>query len=414
MFGLFKNVKVAFVEEAPQEIPAEVIHAEVDAAEDKFLQQIKAILDSKAGQEVKIADNEQRKANLLGELGFTNNQLIQDVKAKEQVNIRLAEEAKLLNETVDLFQKYKSAYPLEKVMPLKDFEAVLKKYNLIYAPAQSYIKDVPEKNLLEIKNAKSVEKNHGMLPIYEVTNVSLRYNAPESTKSKVERMLNSDNSLRFHYTNYEVRELKEVEFLKENISVDASTRYTPRGSLYESDTYRDLDWKTTSSVNKFFEGYSGIKELKSFNLFLSATYSVSIIIEELIKKGYNYVNVKKSEYLAEEHKSDVEKLLLNKLNKEISSHIQGVTLSPISREKLFIAAPKSHFDLDGLAKITGYGYYATNSKQVKVTITKDPIAFQFLQGNEQYPDGFVRILSKWGTEDDKSYLDPSVQHGIHN
>lgn len=337
--SLFKSAKAAVAVATQEEIPAEVIHAEVDAVEESFLRQVKEIIASKSQETIAIDSRETRKADLLKDLGFGNSELIKDVSAKKQVNERLAKEAKLLEESVDLFNKYKSAYPLEKIMPFEEFEKVLKKYSLIYAPSQAYIKDVPEKNLLEIKNAKTLLDKHFAPDVayLEQFNISLSYRASHELRisesklqEEIHKFLMANRDLRFH--NY-------------------TKRWTGEEDIYD------------------FE----IKQK---------------ILTELRKKT-----------------------TLGNIAEDL--YYSSLTKSKISRKGLFIAAPKSHFDLSILTQVSDYGYYA-NVKELKVVVTKDPIAFQILEGNEQYPEGFVRILSKWGTSDDQSYLDPEVQHGLMN
>lgn len=73
------------------------------------------------------------------------------------------------------------------------------------------------------------------------------------------------------------------------------------------------------------------------------------------------------------------------------------------RSELHIAAPATHFcDLKGLKK-KGFGFLDFRTVEVK-----DPIVFQFCKGD------ICRIVTKWGTSDDQSYLDPGVLNEIMN
>jgi hypothetical protein len=63
--------------------------------------------------------------------------------------------------------------------------------------------------------------------------------------------------------------------------------------------------------------------------------------------------------------------------------------------KLFISAPISHFDFK-------------NAKGVEKAKIDDPIVFEYVNY------GFVRIITKWGTPDDQSYLDPIVTNPQEN
>lgn len=61
----------------------------------------------------------------------------------------------------------------------------------------------------------------------------------------------------------------------------------------------------------------------------------------------------------------------------------GRTITKLNREGLFIAAPKSHFNLQGLTK-KGFGFF-------EMTEIKDPIVFRYVKGG-------IQIITKWGLE----------------
>ena len=52
---------------------------------------------------------------------------------------------------------YKEAYPFLKFLTEEKLEEICEKYNLIYAPVQNYIEDVPQKNLKEIAAAQELK-----------------------------------------------------------------------------------------------------------------------------------------------------------------------------------------------------------------------------------------------------------------
>ncbi len=70
----------------------------------------------------------------------------------------------------------------------------------------------------------------------------------------------------------------------------------------------------------------------------------------------------------------------------------------ISRQGLFIAAPKDHFDLTGLEFDKKKGYFQTT-----IQVKKDPIVFRYVKGG-------IQVLTKWGLEAD----DPALQIEILN
>lgn len=72
-------------------------------------------------------------------------------------------------------------------------------------------------------------------------------------------------------------------------------------------------------------------------------------------------------------------------------------IEKINKTGLFIAAPKSHFDLKDLSKKSKFGFF-----NVTVHEVKDPVVFEYCLNN------IVRIVTKWGTDDDKSYLDEGL------
>lgn len=71
------------------------------------------------------------------------------------------------------------------------------------------------------------------------------------------------------------------------------------------------------------------------------------------------------------------------------------------QQGIFIAAPKSHFELGDLKQQGKFGFFKT----IEV---KDPIAFEHCQHD------IVRIVSKWGTDDDQSYLDEALVNPVNN
>ncbi len=67
----------------------------------------------------------------------------------------------------------------------------------------------------------------------------------------------------------------------------------------------------------------------------------------------------------------------------------------IDMSGLFIAAPKSHFDLGKLKKKSKYGFF-----DVEIFEVKDPIVFRYVKGG-------IQILTMWGLEaSDQSLLNP--------
>lgn len=84
----------------------------------------------------------------------------------------------------------------------------------------------------------------------------------------------------------------------------------------------------------------------------------------------------------------VSKLLNRKIDFRWSS-IHCDAISTVDKQGLFIAAPKSHFDVDGLTEVGKKGFF----KKILLPEPKDPIVFRFVNGG-------LQILSKWGLEGD--------------
>jgi hypothetical protein len=71
------------------------------------------------------------------------------------------------------------------------------------------------------------------------------------------------------------------------------------------------------------------------------------------------------------------------------------TVEDIDRSGLFIAAPKSHFNLTGLTKTSTFSFNT-------VKIDKDPIVFRYCRGG-------IQVLTKWGLEaNDESLVNPKT------
>ena len=87
--------------------------------------------------------------------------------------------------------------------------------------------------------------------------------------------------------------------------------------------------------------------------------------------------------------SDIGQALKTKYNtRKWISLKSGSILTKIDRSGLFIAAPKSHFNLKNLNKDdkNKYGFFQTEVREIK-----DPIVFRYCKGG-------IQVLSKWGQE----------------
>lgn len=90
---------------------------------------------------------------------------------------------------------------------------------------------------------------------------------------------------------------------------------------------------------------------------------------------------------------------LNKAFPDLESGIADLNFVTLDKHALQIAAPASHFDPE---------YFNKLNQKCTYVISDDPIAFEYIKG------GFIRILDKWGTPDDQSYLDEGLVNEIQN
>ena len=145
MINILKRKPVATVEQ---------IHKEFDEAQDKILTEINNLLsENSIITETKL----ERKGKLLEEIGFVNTELAQSWRLIKEKKVQKELELNLSKEQANNIRNLAFKYPFEKFITVDVLNHICEKYGLIHAPINNYIKDVPEKNLLEIKNAKKLE-----------------------------------------------------------------------------------------------------------------------------------------------------------------------------------------------------------------------------------------------------------------
>ncbi len=147
---MYANDNDVAVAESEDEIIAK-IHKEFDDAEDNILSAADKLLE-----ELKIpteSDLEQRAKALIA-IGFENAETVKKYENLQVENIRIQEDFTIAKGRAKLIREYKQEYPFQKFLTEMELNRICDKYGLIYAPVSAYIKDVPEKNLNEIKNAK--------------------------------------------------------------------------------------------------------------------------------------------------------------------------------------------------------------------------------------------------------------------
>lgn len=295
-------------------VPVEVIHTEFDSAQDRILDECSKVL-----AELKIPTETQieRKAAMLEELGFVNSETVHQAKSLKQRAKEIETQLNLTRSQVKSIYYFKQKYPFEKFITVDELERICEKYNLIHAPARNYIRDIPEKNVLEMKKCKKLDDSD---------KCELIMNFPDISKV----------------------------FLKAIGKKD--TIFTYSEVLVLAKKY----WDNPLSIMKWFENASSTW---SFAILKGMRGGISPGTDE-----YDFTQVEK-----------------------------------IDRAGIFIAAPKSHFNLNGLSKKSKFGFF-----NVTVHEVKDPVVFEYCK------DNLCRIITKWGTDDDQSYLDPALINELLN
>lgn len=254
----------------------EKIHGEFDSAEDRLLKEANYILSS---QNTSVIDVSER----LKAIGFVNTPTAKKGAETKQQLVKSRNEAELI-------EYCKLNYPFMKFLTEAELNRICNKYKLIYAPAENYIKEVPEKNLRDIEIAQPL-KSSDIEPIF--------------------------------YT-------YDLEFYG----------YVP------------------NAVRDWFKSFKSPNPIQGDNR-----------LRDCCPIKYD------GEYL---YRSN------------------GLTINKTDRSVIFIAAPETHFNTQGLVK-KGLGFF-----NVLKTEVKDPIVFRYVKGG-------VQVITKWGLEaSDPSLVVPAL------
>lgn len=260
------------------------IHHEFDAVQDRLLSEAKAV----------IAKSSEPLANRLAAAGFVNTPTAKQLPALVQSK-----------EQAELIQYYQQNYPFQKFLTEQELDRICKKYNLIYAPVANYIKDVPEKNLSDIENAK---------PLHDAFVKSSQIAYKLSCNFRTQENLFKRFTKEFG---------KDTFTHEEAVAILAKT-----GRSYFTKDFAFL--------------YSGV--------FYGENLLTTVV--------------------------------------ETKTELSG----------LFIAAPKSHFNIKDLKKSGTFGFMNITVREVK-----DPIVFRYCKGG-------IQVLTKWGLE----AADPLVVNALEN
>ena len=139
----------------PKHYTSEDVHGAVVASTLAILERIKTNVE-KASLPVNVS----KEKELLESLGLTsskNMQVIKEAEAKINVHNTIIEENVKITKIMD--EMYKAFGKNTFYIPMKDFTAILDKYNLSVGRLEDYKGTIPEANIAEIAKAKEVIDN---------------------------------------------------------------------------------------------------------------------------------------------------------------------------------------------------------------------------------------------------------------
>lgn len=147
-----------FLVSKPKHYTSEDVHGAVIASTLAILERIKVNVE-KASLPVNVS----KEKDLLESLGLTNSknmQVIKEAEAKINVHNTIIEENVKITKIMD--EMYKAFGTNTFYIPMKDFTAILNKYNLSVGRLEDYKGTIPEANIAEIAKAKEmIDKIHG-------------------------------------------------------------------------------------------------------------------------------------------------------------------------------------------------------------------------------------------------------------
>jgi hypothetical protein len=139
----------------PKHYTSEDVHGAVVASTLAILERIKVNVE-KASLPVNVS-KEKALLESLGLTGSKNMQVIKEAEAKINVHNTIIEENVKITKIMD--EMYKAFGKNTFYIPMKDFTAILDKYNLSVGRLEDYKGTIPETNLVEIAKAKEVIDN---------------------------------------------------------------------------------------------------------------------------------------------------------------------------------------------------------------------------------------------------------------
>lgn len=158
-------------------------------------------LKSKAERELsKLPMVDPDKSDRLKALGFSSTKTVKDQK-------KLEERRSDHENFIEAVQYFSQKYPHLKLITVGSVKKLCKKYGLIYGSVSNYLGDVPEKNLIEIENAKIDESDLHVASTNWVTHNNWRdtwEQMRQITHSDLIGMLNEKSEIEHIYAGLEI------------------------------------------------------------------------------------------------------------------------------------------------------------------------------------------------------------------
>lgn len=131
----------------------EKIHMEFDTAQDRLLEEAKKILATTTiDGNIAIESMALR----LRRIGFVNTPVAKKADEIGEQKVLVSKKLVSTKKEAEKIEYYKQKYPFLKFLTTEELDRICKKYDLVYAPIEYYVKDVPEKNINDIENAQSL------------------------------------------------------------------------------------------------------------------------------------------------------------------------------------------------------------------------------------------------------------------
>lgn len=240
------------------------IHNEFDSVEDELLRQAESLL-----KELNIPTETaiEQKAKKLIDIGFKKSSTVK--QAEKLANNRKEIEMVMVKtkHQAELIRYYKQNYPFQKFLTEDELDRICRKYNLIYAPIDNYIEDVPDKNINEIQNAPQLKvyDAHSDKYICEITDFWM------DCPTEIRKILKDP----FDYSNY------------------ASNGTTEPSETYLKKILQDLGY--SGNYNGYIFRTATVKRVSKAGLFICAPAS-HFDLKELKKDGQlGYFNIQEWE-----------------------------------------------------------------------------------------------------------------------